>query len=294
MLVLFTMAGGSSAIAQVAVADTSVLGTQFGISTIPLWSADTSTQSTLTVFRPQPGKANHTAVIIAPGGGYLALAMNLEGRQIADWFAARGITAFVLKYRLGARSPYPDPLQDGQRAMRLVRSKINEFHLDRDKIGFVGFSAGGHLAAMVATSGDDGDPQASDAIDKFSDRPNFLVLAYAWLNAMQPNDQGLITYCSVLRTLPEEKCKAWEKLYTPSLHISGTMPTTFIYGTTDDKTVPVSTSVDFYSALIKAGVPAEMHLFRHGVHGSGLGDGDLALEMWPALLENWLRAQGLL
>jgi dipeptidyl aminopeptidase/acylaminoacyl peptidase len=104
----------------------------------------------------------------------------------------------------------------------------------------------------------------------------------------------MITYCSVLHNLPDEKCKAWETLYTPSLHVSAATPTTFIYATTDDKTVPVTASVDFYSALIKAGVPAEVHLFRHGGHGSGLGDGDPALEMWPALLENWLRTQGYL
>jgi acetyl esterase/lipase len=294
LLLLLAMMAGNRAIAQVASADADALGAQFGVSTIPLWSddsgADSSAQSTLTAFRPQAGKANHTAVIIAPGGGYIALTPNLEGRQVADWFAARGITAFVLKYRLSALHPYPEPLLDGQRAVRLVRSMSNEFHLDPSKIGFVGFSAGGHLAAMVATSGDDGDPQAPDPIDRFSDRPNFVVLGYAWLNAMQPNDRGLITYCSVLRTLPEEKCKAWGNLYTPSLHVSATTPTTFIYSTTDDKVVPVSVSVDFYSALIKAGVPAEMHLFRNGGHGSGLGEGDPALEMWPVLLENWLRA----
>jgi dipeptidyl aminopeptidase/acylaminoacyl peptidase len=100
----------------------------------------------------------------------------------------------------------------------------------------------------------------------------------------------MITYCSVLHNLPDEKCKAWETLYTPSLHVSAATPTTFIYATTDDKTVPGTASVDFYSALIKAGVPAEVHLFRHGGHG----DGDPALEMWPALLENWLRTQGYL
>lgn len=293
-LVFLLMVAGNRAIAQVAAADAGALGTQFGIGAIPLWPTDSPIQSTLTVFRPQAGKANHTAVIIAPGGGYVALTMNLEGRQVADWFAARGITAFVLNYRLGARNPYPQPLQDGQRAMRLVRSMSNEYHLDLDKIGLLGFSAGGHLAAMVATTGDDGDPKASNPIDRFSDRPSFLVLGYAWLNAMQPNDRGMITYCSVLRTLPEDKCKSWQDLYTPSLHVGPTTPTTFMYATTDDKTVPVTASVDFYSALIKAGVPAEMHLYRHGGHGSGLGEADPALDTWPTLLENWLRAQGFL
>jgi acetyl esterase/lipase len=298
VLLFLAMMAGSRVFAQIASADAGALETQFGVSTIPLWSADSgadsSVQSTLTVFRPQAGKANHVAVIVAPGGGYVSLTLNLEGRQVADWFAARGITAFVLKYRLGSHHPYPEPLLDGQRAVRLVRSMSNEFQLHTDKIGFVGFSAGGHLAALVATSGDDGNSQSSDAIEHFSDRPNFIVLGYPWLNAMQPNDRGLITYCSVLRTFPDEKCKAWENSYTPSLHVSATTPPTFIYATTDDKTVPVSTSVDFYSALVKAGVPAEIHLFRHGGHASGLGEGDPALEMWPRLLENWLRAQGFL
>ncbi|MGC9198913.1 MAG: alpha/beta hydrolase [Acidobacteriaceae bacterium] len=294
MLIWLAMIAGIPCTAQFAAANPDTLAPQFGVSSFPLWPADRSIQSTLTVFRPQPGNANHTAVIIAPGGAYWMLALNLEGRQVADWFAERGVTAFVLKYRLGDHHPYPEPLLDGQRAVRLVRSMSSEFHLDQNKIGFVGFSAGGHLAAMVATTSDNGNPNASDAIDRFSDRPDFLVLGYAWLNAMQPNDRGFITYCSVLRTLPEEKCKAWENVYTPSLHVTATTPTTFIYGTTDDKTVPVSASVDFYSALIKAGVPAEIHLFRHGGHGSGLGQGDPALEMWPILLENWLRAQGFL
>jgi acetyl esterase/lipase len=294
ILVLCSMAVCRCAMAQVAATDAGALGAQFGVSTLPLWPADNSAQSTLTVFRQQAAKPSQTAVIIAPGGGYMGLTVNLEGRQVADWFASRGITAFVLKYRLGGNHPFPEPLQDGQRAMRLVRSMSKEFHLDPDKIGFVGFSAGGHLAAMVATSGDNGDSQAPDTMDRFSDRPNFLVLGYPWLNAMEPNDRGMITYCSVLRTLPADKCKAWEKQYTPSLHVSGTTPTTFIYATADDKTVPVSASIDFYSALIKSGVPAEMHLFRHGGHGSGLGGGDPALDVWPSLLENWLRAQGLL
>ena len=298
LLVLLAMMAGNRALAQVVSADADALGAQFGVRTIKLWpvdsGAESSAQSTLSVFVPQAGKANHTAVIIAPGGGYVALTLNLEGRQVADWFAAHGITAFVLKYRLGARHPYPEPLLDAQRAMRIVRSLTDEFHLDPNKIGFVGFSAGGHLAAMVATSGDNGNPQASDVIEHFSDRPDFIVLGYPWLNAMQPNDRGFITYCSVLRTFPNERCKEWESLYTPSLRVDLTTPTTFIYATTNDKTVPVSASVDSYGALVKAGIPAEMHLFRTGGHGSGLGEGDPALEMWPALLESWLRAQGFL
>ncbi|MGH9685553.1 MAG: alpha/beta hydrolase [Candidatus Acidiferrales bacterium] len=270
-----------------------------GISTLPLWAGAASAEggqhsesSTLTIFVPQRGTENGTAVIIAPGGAYVGWAGNLEGRQVADWFAARGITAFVLKYRLGPDNPYPLPLRDAQRAVRLVRSLCKTYRLSPERIGLMGFSAGGHLAAIEATTADDGKTDSSDSIERVSDRPNFLILAYAWLNAMEPNDRGLITYCSVLRTMPPSDCREWQEKYTPVLHVTSKMPSTFLYATSDDALVPVQSSVDFYSALIKAGVTAEMHLFRHGAHGSGLGKGDPALDKWPALLESWLRSQG--
>lgn len=265
---------------------------EMGIQTLPLWPGQSQPESTLTVFLPQPGKGNGTGVIVIPGGAYIGLAINLEGRQVADWFAARGVTAFVLRYRLGPQHPYPEPLLDAQRAIRLVRSMSEQYKLSPDRIGVVGFSAGGHLAAMAATSFRETDATATDPVDRFSDRPDFLVLGYPWLNAMQPNSRGMITYCSMMPTTPPEKCRQWEQEYTPALHVSARTPSTFIYSTTDDKTVPVSASVDFYNALLSAGVPAEMHLFRHGGHGSGLGSGDPALDAWPMLLELWLRGQG--
>ncbi len=271
-----------------------------GIITLPLWNTLSGPKagsagraaSTLTAFLPQPGTGVGTAVIIAPGGAYLGLAMNLEGRQVADWFAARGIVAFVLKYRLGARHPFPQSLHDAQRAVRLVRSWSNRFGFSPNRIGFAGFSAGGHLAATEATTFDDGNPQARDPVARLSDRPDFLILGYPWLNAMQPNFRGLITYCSVLPATPVRDCKVWERKYTPALHVTSRTPSTFIYATSDDSLVPVQASVEFYSALIAAGVPAELHLFRHGAHGSGLGLGDPALDKWPLLLESWLRGQG--
>jgi acetyl esterase/lipase len=269
-----------------------------GITTLPLWGTPTAAEgglhsetSTLTVFVPHPGRENGTAVIIAPGGAYRGWASNLEGRQVADWFTVRGVTAFVLKYRLGPDNPYPLPLFDAQRAVRLVRSLSQTYKLSPGRIGIMGFSAGGHLAAMEATTADDGKADSSDPIERISDRPNFLVLGYAWLNAMQPNSEGKITYCSVLRiTSPD--CHDWEQKYTPALHVDAKTPSTFLYSTTNDEQVPVQASLDFYAALLKAGVPAEMHLFRNGAHGSGLGRGDQALDTWPTLLEAWLRGQG--
>jgi len=271
-----------------------------GINTIPLWSGQIpgakgtpSRPPTLTVFRPFA--VNGTAVIVAPGGGYQFLMSNQEGRQIADWFAARGVIAFVLGYRLGPNNLFPIPLEDAQRAIRLVRSDAARYHIDPNRIGIIGFSAGGHLAATAGTLFDAGDPAASDPVDRVSDRPDFMILGYAWLNAMEPNNNGKITYCSVLKTVSEADCKKFEKAYTPALHVTAKTPPTFIYATTDDKLVPVvQASVGFYDALVAAGVTAEMHLFAHGPHGSGLGLGYPTLDLWPVLLERWLHQLGFL
>jgi acetyl esterase/lipase len=272
-----------------------------GISTLPLWPegsshlANTSPEDvpTLTVFLPQKGRNTGSAVLVAPGGAYLGLASNLEGRQIADWFTARGVVAFVLKYRLGAKYLYPIPLEDAQRAIRLVRSLAPTYGFQPNRVGMIGFSAGGHLAAATGVFFDAGKPDATDPLERLSDRPDFLMLGYPWLNAMQPSGK-LISYCSVIKIVPPETCKEYEQKYTPSFHVTGETPTTFIYSTTDDKTVPISASVDFYRALIAAGVPAELHIFRHGNHGSGLGAGEAALDLWPVLLEQWMRDQGFL
>jgi acetyl esterase/lipase len=245
------------------------------------------------VFVPQKGKGTGSAVVVAPGGAYLGLASNLEGRQVADWFTSQGVTAFVLRYRLGAKYLYPIPLEDAQRAVRLVRSSAATYGFSPDRIGFVGFSAGGHLAATAGTLFDAGKPDASDPVERLSSRPDFLVLGYPWLNAMQPSGH-FITYCSLIKSIPPATCKLNEAQYTPSLHVTAQTPTTFIYSTSDDHTVPISASVDFYNALIAAGVPAEIHIFRHGGHGSGMGEGDAALDQWPGLLAQWMRDQGLL
>ena len=278
-----------------------VLDPALGISTIPLWPSgapevagtDAADLPTLTVFLPQKGRGTGSAVVVAPGGSYLGLASNLEGRQVADWFTSLGLTAFVLKYRLGAKYLYPIPLEDAERAVRLVRSSATSYGFLPDRIGFIGFSAGGHLAAATGTLFDAGKADAGDPVERLSSRPDFLILGYPWLNAMQPSGH-YITYCSLIKTISPETCKLDEQKYTPSLHVTPQTPTTFIYSTTDDGTVPISASVNFYNALIAAGVPAELHIFRHGEHGSGMGAGSAALDQWPGLLEQWLRDQGLL
>lgn len=271
-----------------------------GIATYPLWegrapgalgTGDLDTP-TLTMFRPQPHTGNGTAVIIAPGGAYLGLASNLEGRQVADWYTSRGVTGFVLRYRLGSKYLYPIPLRDAQRAIRFVRSHANEFGIRPDRIGFMGFSAGGHLAAMAATMFDGGKPGAPDPIDRVSSRPDFVVLGYPWLNAMEKDETGVLSYCSALK-IAADQCTNFEQ-YSPDQLVSAQTPPTFIYHTTDDELVPVEASIKYYRALRAAGVPVEIHLFGHGRHGSGLGLGDASLDLWPVLLESWLRSRGLL
>src|SRR4051794_10066728 len=241
-----------------------------GIATYPLWEGGAPGAlgtgdldiPMLTLFHPQPRTGNGTAAIIAPGGAYLGLASNLEGRQVADWYTSRGVTAFVLRYRLGSQYLYPVPLQDAQRALRWVRSQAKAFGLAPDRIGMMGFSAGGHLAAMTATMFDSGKAEAPDAIDRVSSRPDFVVLGYPWLNAMEKNETGVLSYCSALK-IPADQCIHFES-YSPDQHVSAQTPPTFLYHTTDDELVPVEASLKYYRALRAASVPVEMHLFGHG------------------------------
>jgi acetyl esterase/lipase len=296
------------AVAQNAPAPAVMVGTEIdpglNIHTVELWPGGAPGQQgsepgdvpALSVFAPR-WRANGTAVVIAPGGAYHELAADLEGREVADWFAARGITAFVLRYRLGAKYPYPVPLGDAQRAVRWVRAHAAEYKIDAQRIGMMGFSAGGHLAAMESVSAETANASAADGVDRASSRPDFVVLGYPWLNAMAPNTQGLITYCSTkpqVAGVSAARCKELETRYSPVRFVTSATPPTFIYITSDDKTVDVQASIDYFEALRAAKVAVEFHSFAHGEHGSGLGSGDPALDLWPTLLDAWLRGQGLL
>lgn len=275
------------------------------IHTVPLWAGEAPGQQgdaptdvpALTVFAPRTRRPGSPAVIVAPGGSYVFLAADLEGREVADWFADRGITAFVLRYRLGEKYQYPVPLEDAQRAVRYVRANAEKYRIDPDKIGIMGFSAGGHLAAMESVSADTADANATDPIDKVSSKPDFVVLGYPWLNAMLPNTSGLITYCStnaMVKTVPPDRCKEFEAKYDPVKFVTSATPPTFIYITSDDRTVDVQAAINYYEAMRAAKARVEFHSFAHGAHGSGLGSGDPALDLWPMLLDAWLRGQGFL
>ena len=242
----------------------------------------------LTIYMPPNTAGPMTAVIIAPGGSYARLSMNLEGRAPANYLNTLGIAAFVLRYRLGPRYHHPIELGDAQRAIRLVRARAAEWHIAPDRIGFMGFSAGGHLAASVSTHFDAGRADGADPIDRVGSRPDFAILAYPVITFVEPwTHQG-----SKTNLLGDEPDAALARSLSNETQVTASTPPTFIYHTNADTVVPVENAVTYFLALRKAGVTAEMHVFRNGAHGSGLGQQDAALVEWPRLLANWLRASG--
>lgn len=248
---------------------------------------DDSDRPTLTLYRArQPSGAS---IIVCPGGGYGALASNHEGRQVANLLNAAGVTAFVLKYRLGPRYRHPIELGDAQRAIRLVRARAQELGLAPDRIGMMGFSAGGHLASTAATHVDPGKADAPDPLDRLSSRPDFLVLAYPVISF----DPAIAHAGSVRTLLGDNPDPALIADLSNDLHVTAQTPPTFLFHTNADTGVVSENSVRFYLALRRVNVPAEIHIFENGPHGVGLALGDPALSAWPALLTTWLRGRGL-
>jgi acetyl esterase/lipase len=242
---------------------------------------------TITAYIPAANPTK-TAVVIAPGGGYQHLSMVREGSDVAAWLNARGVAAFVLKYRLGMKYHNPIEMQDAQRAIRTVRAHAAEYGIAPDHIGIWGFSAGGHLAATAETQFDAGNAAATDPIEQQSSRPDFAVLSYPVITMEDPYvHKGSRTY--LLGNTPTQ---AEMDAMSAELHVTAQTPPTFLFTTTDDHTVPVLNSVMFYSALIKAGVPAEMHIFQHGAHGSGLAPTNPQLTPWTEMLIKWMRERG--
>jgi acetyl esterase/lipase len=244
----------------------------------------------LTYYSPVwPDKAS-TAVIVAPGGSYQFLASNHEGRQVANWLNALGITAFVLKYRLGPKYHHPIELGDAQRAIRIVRARAAEFRVAPDRIGIMGFSAGGHLASTAETHFDAGHSEAADPIDRVGCRPDFAILAYPLISMSAPYSHSV----SAKNLLGKNADAKLREELSSELHVTPQNPPTFLFSTTADTVVPPENSVAFYLALRKAGVPAELHIFEEGPHGVGLDLDDPLAGEWPTLLKNWLRSRGLL
>ena len=233
------------------------------------------TKPTLTIYRPAVDKANGTSVVICPGGGYNILAWDLEGTEIAEWLNSVGVTGIVLKYRVPRRPNAPkeeeQPIcshQDAQRAMRLVRSKAAEWKLDDKKIGILGFSAGGHLAARTSTNYETLSYPAIDEADKLSGRPDFTILIYP---------AYLVT-------------KDMTAL-TPMIAVNDQTPPAFLAHAYDDG-VTADSSVQYFLALKRNKVPAELHVYSQGGHGYGMRPSKNAVVTWPKRCEDWMRASG--
>ncbi|SEW37617.1 Acetyl esterase/lipase [Chitinophaga sp. YR573] len=218
------------------------------------------TDPTIQVFRPT-GKGNGAAIVICPGGGYQILAINLEGYEIAKWLNKLGFTAFVLQYRVPKKQE--GALQDVQRAIRIVRSQARQWQLDPEKIGVMGFSAGGSLSARISTLYNKDSYTKIDAADEVSAKPAFALLIYpAYL------DQGA------------------NNTLTPELAVDAQTPPMFLFATADD---PYGNSaLVMAGALRNAKVPVELHFYAHGGHGYGLRPGNSAADVWPALAQKWL------
>lgn len=269
--------------------DTQVLRLWSGAAPGALGNTDTDIP-VMTAYLPRNTPAGMTAVVILPGGGYRNLASNHEGRRVANYLNAAGIAAFVLQYRLGPRYHHPVELEDAQRAIRTLRSHAAEWHIAADRIGILGFSAGGHLAATASTHFDGGKAQAPDAMDHAGSRPDFAVLGYPVISMTEAwTHQG-----SKTNLLGDQPSPELARSLSADLAVTKDTPPTFLFHTNADTTVPAENSVMYYLALRKAGVPAEMHIFENGPHGVGLAMDDPALSEWPKLLVTWLRGRKLL
>jgi acetyl esterase/lipase len=275
--------------------------------TIPLWLKEApgahgtdpdKDVPTLTIWLPQPELAKGSAVVVCPGGGYGMLAVDHEGKQVAEWLNSMGIAAFVLKYRLGPRYHHPAMLQDAGRAIRTVRARAAEWKVDPHRIAIIGFSAGGHLASTAGTHFDLGKPDAEDPIERVSSRPDRMILVYPVIALATPYGHP----GSLQNLLGDKPTRELVESLSNERQVTKDTPSTFLAHTNADTGVKAENSLLFALALRKAGVPVELHLFERGPHGLGLGGGapnfrvppDPAFKAWPKLCETWLKNQGFL
>jgi len=276
-----------NAIANPGIAEKSDLGQQDGILRISNVSVPT-----LTVFQAPKDKATGAAVMICPGGGYGILAFSHEGEEVARWFNQQGVTAFILKYRLPDEKLMNNqaevPLMDAMQGMKLIRQNAGKYGLDVAKIGVMGFSAGGHLAATLSTHyhRTAGNNKASEEA-----KPNFSILMYPVIT-FGPKAHG----GSRDKLLGKQNTVAEQvAYYSNELQVTKQTPPAFLVHAMDDKAVPVENSIDYYLALLKNGVSAEMHLYPAGGHGFALRTkGKGSIENWPDACKGWLKSMGLI
>lgn len=242
----------------------------------------------ITVFLPARHSETGEAVVICPGGGYTHLAYDLEGTDVAKWLNANGIVGIVLKYRLPNTAtsivPYGSPLMDAKRAVRLTRYNAKKWYIDPNKIGIMGFSAGGNLAANEGTQFDPGDPFSGDPVEKMSCKPDFMALIYPVITMKK----GLTHMGSRKALLGEDPSPELVKRFSAEDNVDSTTPPTFLVQAADDPAVPVQNSILFFEALKKHNIPVELHIFPVGGHGFGMGLGNPELHQWTGLFIHWL------
>ena len=242
---------------------------------------------TITPYFAPKENATGAAVVVFPGGGYTHLSDIKEGSDVAKWLNTLGISAFVVKYRLGMRYHAPNQLLDAARAIRTVRSRAKQWNIDAKRIGVLGFSAGGHLASTLGTHFDPGKHDAKDKIEHVSSRPDLLILIYPVITMGDLTHNG-----SKLYLLGENPSPELVKLYSNELQVTKETPPTFLVHTMNDPTVPVENTLMFADALRKAHVPFEMHLYEQGPHGFGLAPTNPVLASWTERCADWLGVHG--
>jgi acetyl esterase/lipase len=267
------------------------------LTSFPLWAngapgalgTAATDRPTMTPYLPPEGRANGTAVVVFPGGGYTHLSMVKEGSDVANWLASTGVTAFVVQYRLGPAYHHPAMLDDAQRAIRTVRARAAEWGVDPARVGIIGFSAGGHLASTAGTHFDMGAASNADPIERASSRPDFMMLIYPVITMRGDSTTHAGSRLNLLGADPSPELV---RLLSNETQVTAQTPPAFLVHTFDDRTVPVQNSLLFYDALKRAGVAAELHVFDHGPHGFGLAPKDPVLSAWPGLAEAWMRRHG--
>ena len=252
--------------------------------------SDESDTPTIRAYLPPKETATGAGVVICPGGGYGILAYDHEGAQVAKWFNRIGVAGFVLRYRHAPKYRHPTPIGDAQRALRFVRANSEKFGVAKNRLGVMGFSAGGHLASTSATHFDLGQKDAKDSIDRESCRPDFAVLCYPVISLTEPWGHGG-TKKNLLGDNPDPKLI--ENLSNEQ-QVTADTPPTFLFHTGEDTGVPVENAIAFYSACVKAKVPAELHVYQIGPHGVGLAPADPATHGWKDRLADWMKANAFL
>ncbi len=255
----------------------------------PGWAGDAAATPSLTVFEPPREQASGAAIVVCPGGGYMNLASH-EAEPVAHWLTSLGVTAFLLRYRVAPHARHPAMLADAQRAVRTVRAHTQRWHVDPQRIGILGFSAGGHLASTAATLFDAGDQNAVDPVERASSRPDVAILIYPVITLEEPfAHAGSRT--NLLGETPEPHLV---RGLSSHLQVSPATPPTFLVHGAEDASVPCENSLLMALALRQAGVPFELHIYERGAHGFGLQATAPGVSPWTERCAEWLRVRGFL